>query len=192
MRLARCGDGILQGDEECDDGNNDDGDQCCTNLSSSPLLMMDCSRTVKSATMAMRSTMITARWRSTPLVTVLQPASRSRGGIRSADQRLLEHAAALMRRWCPVRGQACDDGNQSNHDDCTTNCQSRSVVMVFATRQGRLDDGNRVDNDVCTNSCELPRCGDGIRQPWEPCDDGNREDDDACSNRCQPPAVAMV
>ena len=55
-------------------------------------------------------------------------------------------------------GEECDDGNDTNDDDCSNEC----VV----------------------NTTE-PVCGDGVKEGAEECDDGNTEDDDGCSANCK-------
>jgi cysteine-rich repeat protein len=84
--------------------------------------------------------------------------------------------------------EECDDGNQSNNDDCTNDCLLPSCGDGFI-QQGveACDDGNSINTDACTNECTLPVCGDGfIQQGVETCDDGNTDDDDGCNALCQP------
>jgi hypothetical protein len=87
-------------------------------------------------------------------------------------------------------GEACDDGNSSDNDLCTTEC----VVAVCGdtivcddptctTGPGngpeQCDDGNSVNDDGCSNVCGSTMCGDGIVTVVtdEMCDDNN-----CCSN----------
>lgn len=64
--------------------------------------------------------------------------------------------------------EACDDGNLTNGDGCSSTCQ---VEPGFACA------GNP---SVCA-----PICGDGIRSGAEACDDGNLSNGDGCSSTCQ-------
>jgi cysteine-rich repeat protein len=82
-------------------------------------------------------------------------------------------------------GEECDDGNTSNTDACTNECECAECGDGFVwTGMEQCDDANEVDNDGCTNECELPKCGDGIVQGDEECDDGNEVNDDECTNSC--------
>ncbi|MDE0883312.1 MAG: DUF4215 domain-containing protein, partial [Myxococcota bacterium] len=83
-------------------------------------------------------------------------------------------------------GEQCDDGNFTDTDGCTTNCQ-RNVCGDGSLYSGReaCDDGNRINSDGCTNVCAVARCGDSVvRAGTEECDDGNLVNDDNCSNEC--------
>ncbi len=85
-------------------------------------------------------------------------------------------------------GEACDDGANNSLDkaclpDCKQNICGDGNVLVGIEP---CDDGNQVDDDECTNACALPGCGDGVKQPNEECDDGN-DNEDACTNMCKLP-----
>jgi cysteine-rich repeat protein len=81
-------------------------------------------------------------------------------------------------------GEACDDGNQNNDDDCTNACALRACGDGILQAGEECDDGNRIPYDGCTNECRKPRCGDGILQSGEECDDGNQDDLDSCPTSC--------
>ncbi len=88
----------------------------------------------------------------------------------------------------------CDDGNRSDRDDCV-NCE------LARCGDGRVhegieacDDGNDQWDDGCVADCEPARCGDGhVRTDkipgdlgYEHCDDGNQDAGDDCGNDCYP------
>jgi len=79
--------------------------------------------------------------------------------------------------------EQCDDGNTSNTDACTNACKNAACGDGFihgSTEE--CDDGNGVDTDDCTNACAVARCGDGIIHAGvEECDDGNSNDLDTCT-----------
>ena len=78
--------------------------------------------------------------------------------------------------------EACDDGNNSNSDDCLAGCVLASCGDTFV-RAGveDCDDGNTVETDACRNSCDAAQCGDGVVQTGvEDCDDGNAVPGDGC------------
>ena len=58
-------------------------------------------------------------------------------------------------------GEGCDDGNRSNHDECTNACQ-RAACGDGWVRSGveTCDDGNRTSDDGCDSACQLEEQGD--------------------------------
>ena len=85
-------------------------------------------------------------------------------------------------------GEQCDDGNQVNTDNCSNACKlPRCGDGIVNQTSEQCDDGNQVNTDACTNDCRLPKCGDGIVQAGEQCDDGNTINTDNCSNACKLP-----
>lgn len=83
-------------------------------------------------------------------------------------------------------GEACDDGNDDETDDCLSTCESASCGDGFVqTDVEECDDGNDVDTDECTNMCTTAVCGDGVTlEGVEECDDGNELDTDDCLTGC--------
>ncbi len=85
-------------------------------------------------------------------------------------------------------GEACDDGNDIDTDECLSTCVVATCGDGFILDGiETCDDGNQVDNDACSNACSLPSCGDGRLQTGEECDDGNSDDTDGCTNTCRLP-----
>ena len=84
-------------------------------------------------------------------------------------------------------GEACDDGNGANSDNCTSSCtvsQCGDGILMNGTEE--CDDGNQVNGDACTNICKYATCGDGIVYGvYEQCDDGNDSNGDGCSVSCR-------
>ena len=82
-------------------------------------------------------------------------------------------------------GESCDDGDQSDEDDCLTTCEAARCGdgFVQAGVEG-CDDGNQVSGDGCEPGCGFGECGDGLRQGDEACDDGNNSNTDACLATC--------
>ena len=89
-------------------------------------------------------------------------------------------------------GEECDDGNNTNDDDCSNECLSN--IPDSYCGDGNLDpgeecdDGNNTNNDGCSSTClieqQYPICGDGVMEGSEECDDGNNVDGDGCSSSC--------
>ncbi len=97
-----------------------------------------------------------------------------------------------------VAEEACDDGNDDDHDGCTRECVS--VVCgdgVVAEGIEGCDDGDHDLSDDCPDgpdgTCEPARCGDGlVRSDVEDCDDGDRIDTNLCTNQCVWPAFEVL
>ena len=90
-------------------------------------------------------------------------------------------------------GEACDDGNTTNEDGCSSACSAEVCGdnIVQAGLGEQCDDGNTMDSDGCSANCQTEseaitaNCGDGIlTEPDEQCDDGNNMDGDGCSATC--------
>lgn len=55
-------------------------------------------------------------------------------------------------------GEYCDDGNDSQNDDCTNECKVSICGDGFVNlEKEECDDGNDIKEDDCSNSCELPK-----------------------------------
>ena len=109
--------------------------------------------------------------------------------------------------------ESCDDQNAIDTDDCTNGCLlARCGDGITRTTGGApssfascaeasdcaegeqclnaqcvnpaheaCDDGNDDSSDGCSNTCQLGRCGDGIVQDAEECDDGDDSPDPSCT-----------
>jgi cysteine-rich repeat protein len=95
-------------------------------------------------------------------------------------------------------GEACDDGNLTNGDGCSSTC---TVEPPPVCGDGKVDageecdDGNLANDDGCSCICTVepppPVCGNGKLEQGEACDDGNLDNNDGCSCTCtiEPPPV---
>jgi cysteine-rich repeat protein len=118
-------------------------------------------------------------------------------------------------------GEECDDGNLVPGDGCSVHCQEEIGArcgdgVIDWDLEETCDDGNRRDNDGCsalcifevcgdnkinapgeqcdgadnpTNArcdfCRLNFCGNGDLDPGEECDDGDNFDNDGCNFFCR-------
>lgn len=82
-------------------------------------------------------------------------------------------------------GEACDDGNDVETDDCLKGCVAAACGdgLVQEGVEG-CDDGNKDGGDGCSPECTLESCGDGKIQGMEVCDDGNDVETDDCLSTC--------
>ena len=153
-----CGDGMVDGEEECDDGNPNDNDACtnaCTNAVCGDGIVHDG-------------------------VEMCDDGNDIDGDGCNSDC-----MAGSCGDGEVQDGEACDDGNDDNSDDCA-GCQVASCGdgYVYADVEA-CDDGNDDNNDACTDVCALASCGDGfVYDDQEGCDDGNNDPMDGCDAMC--------
>ena len=83
-------------------------------------------------------------------------------------------------------GEACDDGNQVDDDECSNACTLPSCGDGIRQSGEACDDGNPRNDDSCLATCREPSCGDGFvwEQGGEACDDGDDDSSDECV-RCR-------
>jgi cysteine-rich repeat protein len=84
--------------------------------------------------------------------------------------------------------EVCDDGNTASGDGCSADCLSdescgNGYVDTAASEQ--CDDGNLDPGDGCSPGCLDEVCGNHVVDPDEVCDDGNTASGDGCSADCQ-------
>ena len=163
-----CGDGILDDDEACDDGNTVDGDGCSA----------DC-KYVDEGFSCMPPGIPCHRIAKCGDGHVLLPELCDDGNSEDGDG---------CSSRCQVEvGWKCD-GSPSV---CTPTVCGDGIVEGAET----CDDGNTMPFDGCNEHCQVEpncdqdgctsRCGDGIILPPEECDDGNNIDGDGCSADCK-------
>lgn len=154
-----CGNGIVEPDEECDDGNLDETDACTNSCWSA----------------GCGDGHIHAGIEDCDDNNIVDTDACTNACKFPACGDGSFHAGA----------EECDDGDLDDTDACTSACKSAVCGdgFVLAGFEG-CDDGNTVDDDVCTNACSLFTCGDGQLQPGEACDDGNGDNTDECLNNC--------
>lgn len=93
--------------------------------------------------------------------------------------------------------EECDDGNDSNEDECLNDCTlARCGDGFVRSGQEACDDGNSSPDDGCSATCQVepgwdcagntcvPICGDSQIVGDEECDDGGTTPGDGCSSLC--------
>jgi fibro-slime domain-containing protein len=171
---SHCGDGILDQNEQCDDGNSESGDGCSRicqveNNFECPTPGKPCVNQAKCGNGLLTSD-----------ETCDDGNTLGNDGC-SADCKTVEPG------WqCRVPGkpctskcgdgivsgsESCDDGNTKSGDGCSATCQ-REI-------------GFKCDNNGNPSKCLKTTCGDNNREEGEGCDDGNTMPFDGCSEECQ-------
>jgi uncharacterized protein (TIGR03382 family) len=86
-------------------------------------------------------------------------------------------------------GETCDDGNTGDGDGCSAVCLAELACGDgVVDGDEACDDGvsnSDTDPDACRTTCVRAGCGDGVVDAAEACDDGNTADGDGCSGTCQ-------
>ena len=157
-----CGDGVVGGDEECDDGNADDSDTCVAGCKQA-----QCGDGF------------------------VGPGEGCDDGNAVDDDACANDCSlASCGDGKLQQGEVCDDGDADDTDACLSTCVAASCGDG-AVQAGveACDDGNAADDDACVDACVPASCGDGFVQAGvEACDDGNAANDDACTELCLAPA----
>ncbi len=173
-----CGDGILEGSEECDDGNTTSGDGC-------------------SSTCKLETDWACPTPGSPCVSTVVCGDNRISGNEQCDDGNTLSgdgcsSTCQLEPGWaCPVVGspcgaaacgdgivagtEQCDDGNTVSGDGCDSTC---------ALEPGYACGPDQWHPTAATTQCYATVCGDGQLEGTEQCDDGNTVPFDGCSPTC--------
>jgi len=144
---TRCGDGVVQFPEVCDDGNQDATDDC---------LPVTC-----------------ARARCGDGVVHAGVEQCDDGNQDDTDGCTRRCAGPGCGDGQVGPGEQCDDGNTDDSDACLSSCfAARCGDGVVEQGVEECDDGNTSDGDDCTSACRLPVCGDGKKEGREECDLG--------------------
>jgi cysteine-rich repeat protein len=183
-----CGDGVIDQDgngdpiEECDDGNNDDQDDCRkVFIGSDPnpvCKLAQCGDGFEQT--------------SGSRIEECDPGAAGETADCNSDctdntcgDGVVNHTA----------NEQCDDGAMnSDNRDCTSTCQYNICGDMKPNTMGttgeQCDDGNNQQMDACSNSCTVPTCGNNIIEMGEACDDGNTNNNDGCAGTNHPMLAA--
>ena len=190
--IEECGNGIPQGNEECDYGacenspvypcNSDSEPDMCRTSCNLPFCgdnVTDPSNNEQCDTGDSRSNSMSNACRldcQNPRCgdNVIDPVNSEECDNGSLNSNTI---ANRCREDCsnPICGdnivdtnysEVCDDGNTNDGDGCSANCQEEEPVCPNGIReQGeQCDDNNLYNNDTCNDQCNLTFCGDGIMQ----------------------------
>ncbi len=217
QRTPYCGDGIFGESEQCDDGNNLDGDGCssvclietgsvCGNLLTEEGEECDDGNTESGDGC---TNVCDLEFCGDGLVNNFNPeipveecddGNNLDGDGCDASCKLEEEEPFCGDGILDLEdGEQCDDGNLLNNDGCNEFCQNEPSGPVCGNHvlEGaeECDDGNVLDGDGCSSVCEIeefePICGNGVVEEGEFCDDGNLFSGDGCDSLCSIEAPAV-
>ena len=176
--LSFCGDRLVEGTEECDDGNTLSGDGC-------------------SATCQ----------KEEPRPTLVGAAAVCGDGVLDSSEECDDgntRDGDGCTTTCLLEQGICGDGiverllgeqcEQSLHDPSLPYQCVHCRYVSSMCGDGKVDPGEECDDGQrnstaadasCRPDCSHSRCGDGILDSSEQCDDGNRLNGDGCDRFCQ-------
>jgi len=189
-----CGDGVVEGDEVCDDGGesatcNDD----CTAAACGDGVLNEtagevCDGGGRSASCNADCTLAEC---GDGVVNAAAGETCDDGGETATCNIDCSTAMCGDGVLNATAGEACDDSGESAA--CNVDCTVASCGdgTVNATAGEDCDDANDVETDACLSTCVAASCGDGfVQEGVEECDAGNTDDLDGCSSTCESECAA--
>ena len=155
---AACGNNVVEGDETCDDGNTDDGDECSADCNTGVSNRVSCGNGTDDAD------------------ETCDDGNQVSGDGCSADCTSDERCGNGV--LDTAVGETCDDGNAANGDGCSSNCQSNEQCGNFNVDNGEQCDAGANGSSTCDVNCTTATCGDGTVNTFrgEQCDAGPNGD----------------
>jgi cysteine-rich repeat protein len=198
-----CGDGLIEKGEECEDGNQVNGDGCDNCLFTCRSL--DATRNCSSSDPCPGSATCDDTKHQCVGATPLQDLSPCGTGKACVGGVCKDKYCSNGKVDAP--GEECDDGNRVKGDGCENDCkfschadaecQSANACISPATcgpvthkctpltPKAAGTACGTAQNCIFSN-CLAPVCGDGVQaQGVEACDDGNRISGDGCESGCK-------
>ncbi len=204
-----CGNGTVDSQEQCDDGNMIDKDQCSSQclLHCSDDSTCDCDEEAGVCRPLCGNGRVDTGEGCDDGNTDNADACSNRCQVRCRPGTMCpDNQACPQNGLCPVPGECgdgvvndaseqCDDGNKVDGDGCSNACKVRCAQNLECP-SGLLCIGQECSE--CTNSLQcsdgfcvegrcrqaLPICGNGAVEPGEVCDDANGDDADGCTSSC--------
>ncbi len=203
---AVCGNGVVEGAETCDDGNNADNDGCSAACRVEPPAV--CGNAVQEVGEQCDDGNGNDDDGCNNICRLAICGDGQRQGVEQCDDANLVNndgcSAVCIVEIPPVCGngaregaEQCDDGNDVDRDGCSAQCLidpapvCGNQLLEFGEQ---CDDGNGVNHDGCSAQCVIERparCGNRLIEFGEQCDDGNFAGGDGCSGVCQNEPAAI-
>jgi len=168
LELAKCGDGVIDPGESCDDGNNVSCDGCRADCSA---VETGCGDGFVCGTEQCD----------------FGPANVN-GGACELNCTLPRCGNGIVDTL-----EQCDDANLTNGDTCDNNCTIPACGNGIVDPLETCDDGNKTDGDGCDSNCTATGCGNGIVTGLEQCDLGPANvNGSACEADCKLPVCGNL
>jgi len=179
--FSECGDGVLSGNEECDDNNKNNLDGCnsqCKYEKNIPVPRYYLSN----PNHFLHDTTTTGAVYKISEGTKDNPALQNYWEVRAkssfeGSNTPWKSLAITTYSYLPIENdgyktpeEICDDGNTKQYDGCYNNQIEQGFTCIV--------DANK--KTICTSTC-----GDGVRRYPEECDDGNLINGDGCNSECK-------
>lgn len=158
MVAAVCGNRVLEGGEQCDDGNSTGGDGCNANCA-----IEACGNGVLD-----------------------QGEGCDDGNTVGGDGCAPHCRNERCGDGTQQPGEQCDDNNKNPGDGCDENCLTEACGNGIVQAGEACDDGDVDESDACLNDCRWNLCGDGkLYTGIEVCDGGSIACNDGCYDGVQ-------
>ncbi len=177
QRFTNCGNGAVEGAEECDDGNNDPGDGCDASCQLEKFFCCDDETTSCNSDATCGAGSCCSEGRCN--VGGVSPMCDASGGLCATNGDCGGEeccANGECGNGIVEPGEECDLGSSNNATGlCNLSCQAQGTCTQAGTPC--VDPGECPLGEGC--------CGDGsTTAPDEECDDGNFDGGDCCLNDC--------
>jgi cysteine-rich repeat protein len=207
IKPKNCGNGSVEGTEECDDGNNNDLDSCTNLCTWACKTDSDCTKDVSDQCSGGSLTCETASH-----TCKAGAAAAAKDGEKCGDNAWCYEGRCLKlacNNGVKQGTEECDDGNPDDTDGCTKKCTYTCGSQVVGSNiaQNACDPtskcdpvkhvwikGKPLENDTfcdrgtgyCKDGvCVYSVCGDGTKSPNEGCDDGEANGTPGkCTKKC--------
>ena len=182
-----CGNGEIEGEEECDDGNTDDGDGCsatCTVEDGWECISEGCEEICGDGEVVGEEECDDG---NTTTETECPYGTAACTACNATCSEVLDLTGRLCGDGNHDPEEACDDGNLINETECpygTASCShcnstcDEVLVLAGSTCGDGVNDPEEACDDgqfsaTCDTDCTLAECGDGVTNPAanEDCDD---------------------
>jgi cysteine-rich repeat protein len=153
-----CGNGIVEGSEQCDDGNSIETDDCV-------------------------STCMAAACGDGYVYAGVEECDL--GGDNddtTPDTCRTDCRLPYCGDGVTDTGEGCDDGNDVNDDGCRNDCSPSTCGDDVLDPGEECDDGNSINSDDCLSTCRSAACGDG--HVWAGREECDGDEPEPCTTTC--------